>query len=317
MMMVRSLASCALAALAVAAVAVPGKASAEDCPVASLVGEVDLYVDSVEIVEGQVVANAALSLEIADRTLTQDIPIPLEVGALPGEEGACDVLTLALEPVDQDLAGLAVELDDCDGGPVLVMIQPTDDETVEGDPGELVCDVAGALLAGADLETILATLPEEDAALLNATLVEVLNETFAALVAEGEDDCDAAAVQSSGQSKGGGKGHGKGKGKGKGPGKGDDDDDDDDDRPGKGPKRVELVKVEIDGLVGLDVSGLIVDTSDVCLEVYAEGGQGNLLGNMLRQLDHLMSRPGKTGKAQQAILKNLRKALSRLEALSL
>ena len=133
MMAVRSLASCLLTAVAVAVAGVPGKASAQDSPVASLVGEVDLLVDSVEIVDGQVVANTVLTVEIADRTLTQEIPVPLEVGALPGAEGECAVLTLSLEPVDQDLAGLAVELDDCAGGPVMVMITPTaDDGGAEG-----------------------------------------------------------------------------------------------------------------------------------------------------------------------------------------
>jgi hypothetical protein len=318
MMAVRSLVSCFLAAFAVAVAGVPGKASAQDSPVASLIGEVGLAVDSVEIVEGEVVANAVLTLEIADRILTQEIPIPLEVGALPGAEGECDILTLSLEPVDQNLAGLTVELDNCAGGPVMVLIQPVDDEAIEGDSGELLCDVATALLDGVDLESILAALPAEDAAMLNLTLADVLDQTFVALLEQGVDDSDDdVAIQSSGKSgdKGKGKNKNKGKGKGKGPDKGDDDDNDDD--SGKGSKRVELAEFHVDGLVGFDVSGQVVDTTDVCLEIYAEGGKGNLLGNMLRQLDHLMSRPGNTAKAQKAILKNLRRALSRLETLSL
>lgn len=317
MMAVRSLASCLLTAVAVAIVGAPGKASAQDSPVASLVGEVDLAVDSVEIVEGQVVANTVLTLEIAGRTLTQEIPIPLEVGALSGEVGECDALTLSLEPVDQTLAGLVVELDDCDGGPVLFKIQPFDDD--DG-PGDLVCDVAGMLLVeGADPATVLAGLPAEEAVLLSLTLADVLDQTFVTLLEQGLDDSgDEVAIQSSGKGKGGdkGKGKSKGKGKGKGPGKGDDDHDDDDDS-GKGSKRVELAELQLEGLVDEEMPGLFVTTTDVCLEIYAEGGKGNLLGNMLRQLDHLMSRPGNTAKAQKAILKNLRRALMRLEALSL
>jgi hypothetical protein len=119
--------------------------------------------------------------------------------------------------------------------------------------------------------------------------------------------------------KGKGKGQGRGKGKGKGRGgddddddQGDDDDDDDDDSNG-GSRRLTLVEFENeDGVAFETTQGLLVETSGVCLEIYAEGGKGNLLGNMIRQLEHLSSRPGNAN-GKKAILKNLRRALDRLE----
>jgi hypothetical protein len=68
----------------------------------------------------------------------------------------CNILNLALGPLDLNLLGLQVELDDCEGGPVTV------DITAERGPGKLLgnllCGLAGLLDDGADLGGILKNL---------------------------------------------------------------------------------------------------------------------------------------------------------------
>jgi hypothetical protein len=44
------------------------------------------------------------------------------------------------------------------------------------------------------------------------------------------------------------------------------------------------------GAIHLDVLGLKVDTSDICLKITAQSGPGNLLGNLLGDVAHLLDR---------------------------
>jgi hypothetical protein len=61
--------------------------------------------------------------------------------------GACDILNLAIGPLDLNLLGLEVELDDCEGGPVTV------DVTAEPGPGKLLgnllCNLSNLLNSNA------------------------------------------------------------------------------------------------------------------------------------------------------------------------
>jgi hypothetical protein len=62
--------------------------------------------------------------------------------------GACNILNLALGPIDLNLLGLQVELDDCDDGPVTIDITAVPGEGLLGDLlGGLLCDL-GDLLGG-------------------------------------------------------------------------------------------------------------------------------------------------------------------------
>jgi len=54
--------------------------------------------------------------------------------------GECPILDLSLGPVDLNLLGLRVQLDDCEGGPVLVSISAS---RGEGLLGELLCAILG------------------------------------------------------------------------------------------------------------------------------------------------------------------------------
>ena len=64
-------------------------------------------------------------------------------------DGECEILNLAVGPVDLTLLGLNVLLDDCDGGPVRVCVSAT---AGQGLLGNLLCGLAdGNLLGGLDL----------------------------------------------------------------------------------------------------------------------------------------------------------------------
>src|SRR5688572_19760927 len=82
----------------------------------------DIVVTSVDLIEGQLIAIADVTLDILGRTVTvEDVEIPLTpVGASPG--GVCPILHLELGPIHLDVLGLVVNLDDCDGGPVVLKI---------------------------------------------------------------------------------------------------------------------------------------------------------------------------------------------------
>ena len=74
-------------------------------------------------------------------------------------DGECEVLDLAVGPVDLTLLGLNVQLDDCDNGPVQVCVSASDGEGLLGD---LLCGLAGGglldLLDLGDLEDLLGAI---------------------------------------------------------------------------------------------------------------------------------------------------------------
>jgi len=65
--------------------------------------------------------------------------------------GECEILHLVLGPVDLDLLGLEVSLDNCEDGPVQVCVSAT---RSEGILGALLCSLAGPQLLGLDLADI-------------------------------------------------------------------------------------------------------------------------------------------------------------------
>jgi hypothetical protein len=89
------------------------------------------------------------------------------VGISDSLVGHCDILNLALGPIDLDLLGLVVHLDDCAGGPVTVDIF-----AVPGPGnllGNLLCDLLGLLdggIGGAPLIALLNQILDEILALI-------------------------------------------------------------------------------------------------------------------------------------------------------
>jgi hypothetical protein len=102
---------------------------------------------------GNLVANGNLSLSALGRTVTSPF------SALVGQDDAatpaavCDILNLEVGPLDLNLLGLGVHLDDCDNGPVTV------DVTAIPGPGNLLgnllCGLVGLLDNGLPLNQVL------------------------------------------------------------------------------------------------------------------------------------------------------------------
>jgi hypothetical protein len=69
------------------------------------------------------------------------------------QPGSCPILNLTLGPLDLNLLGLRVELDNCAGGPVTV--------TITAVPGALLGDLLCGLLGGVDVGTTLQQLLQQ------------------------------------------------------------------------------------------------------------------------------------------------------------
>jgi hypothetical protein len=65
---------------------------------------------------------------------------PSQAGAEDICDGECEILDLALGPVDLTLLGLNIHLDNCDDGPVQVCVSASEGEGLLGD---LLCGLAG------------------------------------------------------------------------------------------------------------------------------------------------------------------------------
>jgi len=99
--------------------------------------------------------------------------------------GQCEVLELAIGPLDLSLLGLNVSLDDCDDGPVQICVSATRNE---GLLGSLLCGLSNAQVInlsfaditqlGAAAATLLAdgTLSRRDAGILTALLAQLIRQ---------------------------------------------------------------------------------------------------------------------------------------------
>jgi hypothetical protein len=219
----------------------------------------DIDVVSVVLKDGGLVANTVVTLDVAGQTVTRNLEIPLNVAGSPGSDPACDILNLSISPIHLDLLGLVVDLDNCDGGPVTV-----DLTGVPGDLlGDLLCSVAGLLNDGGNLGTILGGLTGDQLTMLTEGIRDALNRVFDGLL----NPTPLAAAHQAGHGGGGN---------------------------GGGGHRCDILNLELEDGVHLDLLGLAIDTSGICLDVYAERGQGNLLGNLLCSLTGLLDRGGNT-----------------------
>lgn len=249
-------------------------AAAQTAPTQPLVTVVDLVVNTVSITPaGQLVANATATLDIVGRRVTRNLLIPLDLGGSPGAEGECDILNLSISPIDLNLLGLVVELDDCEDGPVTIDIT-----AVEGEGnllGNLLCAIAGLLDGGLNLQQVLAGLTDPQRLLLTGAIRDVLNEVFGQLLAAGGGV--TAAVHEQGHQ-----------------------------------GRCDILTLELPEGITLDVLGLVVDTSGICLDVYAVEGPGNLLGNLLCSLTDLLNNGGNTALAQRVLVRNIVTLINRL-----
>jgi hypothetical protein len=108
------------------------------CAVANLLNGGNTMADVLAILTPDQVTRLTSGLT---QILNQAVFIPLSRSdALAG--ASCDILNLALGPLDLNLLGLRVELDDCANGPVTIDVTA---EPGGGLLGDLLCNLGGAL----------------------------------------------------------------------------------------------------------------------------------------------------------------------------
>jgi hypothetical protein len=232
-----------------------------------------IQIDRVELVGDELVAfgllgthpfTAPVTIASGNGNNTSEFPCP--------PEPLCPVLFLSLGPIHLDLLGLVVDTSQiC----LLVAGNPGEGQLL----GNLVCAVAGLLDGGISLEDLLAAQPNllrAIRAILNDTLNQITSSDN--IVTEGQG-------RGRGQGVGGGRDTAPGqikKGGGGAPGNGD-----------NGDGAVCPILRLVLGPVCLNVLGLVVylddcDGGPVTVDVTAQPGSGNLLGNLLCALVGLL-----------------------------
>jgi hypothetical protein len=258
----------ALMAIVVAATPEMALAAAPTQPLVTVTG---ITVNGITAEAGQLIADATVTLNVVGRTITQAVQIPLGLGGSPPAPGApagsCNILNLTLGPIHLDLLGLVVDLDNCAGGPVTVNITGDDSQLV----GKLLCDVAGLLNGGLNLNDLLALLDPQDILDLTGALTNALNNVFAKFLPNAT--ATAAAPDANGA--------------------------------------CSILHLML-GPIHLDLLGLVVDTSQICLSITAVQGPNNLLGNLLCSLSDLLNNSGNTGHAQLVLVRNILRVLNAL-----
>jgi hypothetical protein len=203
----------------------------------------------------QILATFDLSGTLAGQDFTlNDIQLPINASILENDGDECSILHLELEIPDLNILGLHVQLDDCNNGPVVVDIFGVEGAGLLGD---LLCGLGGA---GGTLGDLLEGLTPEELTDLTENLTDVLNGVL-------DDILGGAGGLTAAQ-------HEDGQGQGQGRG-----------------RRCDLVNLEIPEGLNLNVLGLMVETSPVCLDVFAQRGDG-LLGNLLCSVNNLLNNSG-------------------------
>jgi len=245
----------------------------------SLVTLTGLTVNNITQQGDTLLAHATATLNIAGRTITQAVDIPLSLGLAPDQTGAtdCPILNLSVGPVHLDVLGLNVDLDNCDGGPITVAItaQPGDGNLL----GNLLCDVSHLLDGGTSLGDILGGLTGDNLGQLTTGLTDALNNILGTLLGSAGGAAGAAQTAAAPAANTAG--------------------------------QTDILNLHLNE-IHLDLLGLKVDTSSICLDVYAQEGPGNLLGNLLGSLSDLLNNSGNNGHAQTVLLRNINRVLDQL-----
>jgi len=243
------------------------KPNAVPQPLVKLTG---LVVNSLAVVDEELVANATATLEVVGRTITRDVQFPLSLVPIGTGADPCDILSLTLGPINLNLLGLIVNLDDCDEGPVTVKITGTD-----GLLGDLLCGIADLLNGPLDLEAVLNQLTAPQLAgllsVVNFVLDGIVDRLLATQIPQAA--AMAAAAQANGQ--------------------------------------CPILDLML-GPIHLELLGLVLDTSQICLDISAQSGPGNLLGNLLCSLTNLLNNRGNNANAQLVLVRNILRVLDGL-----
>jgi len=207
----------------------------------------------------------------------QSFPLPLNLNltADPPVNGACPILHLDLGPLNLNVLGLNVNLDNCKGGNVTVDITAQHGALL----GDLLCDVGNLLNSGTPLGAL--TTPQLGA------LTTVLNDVLGGSGLGRPSALAGATLGGMGNGQAGPQGNG---------------------------HSCPILNVDLEQGLHLNLLGLAVDTSPICLDVTAQRGPGNLLGNLLCSVSHLLDNQNLLGNANLIgqILNRLDNVLGRI-----
>jgi hypothetical protein len=217
--------------------------------------------------------NNLLNSALADATTVQ---LGSGLGATPSVTGPnVNILHLSLGPVNLNLLGLNVALDNCAGGPVTVDITAT--PGAGNLLGNLLADLSGLLDGNANLKAIehsldrvandIRQLVKHTPAPVHMLPLSINNVTAQAgqLVANGSLGSTAFQLPLTLTA-----------------------------TPNAADPTCPILNLQIPQGIHLSLLGLNVDTSGICLSVTAQSGPGNLLGNLLCDVANALN-PGGVG----------------------
>jgi len=238
----------------------------------SVVQLTNFTINGITAQAGQLVASATATLNVLGHTVTESLSnIPLTLTGSPATSSTtCDVLNLTLGPVNLNLLGLDVNLDNCAGGPINVSITGT--EAPGNLLGNLVCDVAGLLNGGSSLGGVLNGLSTTNLSTLESGLTQILNGVIGNVLAASAGSTGSTALPTG---------------------------------------STQILDLHL-APISLDLLGLNVDTSAICLDVYAVPGPNNLLGNLLSSLTSLLDNTGNNFNAITVLERNITQVLTGL-----
>lgn len=229
-----------------------------------------IHINSLTPVGNQLIADATVTLNVVGRQVRQTVFFPIGLDATPNADPAgCPILNLSVGPIDLNLLGLIVTLDNCAGGPVTVDVTAIPGGGLLGD---LLCGLANLLNGGLGLGDILGGLTGAQTTQILGGLTDLLNQLLGQVLTGG-----TPAVG--------------------------------------GPEEdglCPILSLDIPSGLHLNLLGLAVDTSGICLDVSAQPGPGNLLGNLLCSLEDLLNNNGNNGHAELVLVRNILRILNGL-----
>jgi len=231
-----------------------------------------IKVNSITAEAGQLIADATVTLNVVGRTITQAVQIPLTLGGLPAAPGSTCDI-LNLTLGPIHLNLLGLVVDlDNCAGGPVTVNITGDDSQLLG---QLLCAIAGLLNDGLDLNGVLAFLDPQGILGVADQLTGALTDALNRVFAKFFQNATATA----------GSGHANGV--------------------------CDILHLMI-GPIHLDLLGLVVDTSRICVSITAVEGPGNLLGNLLCSLSDLLNNRGNNGNAELVLVRNILRVLNAL-----
>jgi hypothetical protein len=247
------------AAAAAAAIPVPVQVGATSPAASALnLNLTGLNITNVTNQAGQLVASGLATLSLAGHTINN---VPITLTATPAATtGAQSILHLSLGPVNLNLLGLGVKLDNCANGPVTVDLTAIPSTQPGGGLlGDLLIGISNLLNpSGLTSTTPVPTgLAGQIDSLVNDASGAVLNGLNSVLSSVTNALATPAAAAA-------------------------------------GSATSTILDLHLNP-INLDLLGADVTTSAICLTVTATSGSGNLLGNLLNGITHLLDPSGTPG----------------------